>query len=128
MASLHRLVTSLILRSPLPIFERSLSVPSSRALLSTTRLNSQLIPMVVSSEPGSGERSYDIFSRLLKERIIILQGPIDDATSSVIIAQLLFLESEQAESPISLYINSGGGNVTSGLAIYDTVSSLVPNH
>ncbi|KAI7889636.1 Clp protease [Mucor mucedo] len=78
-----------------------------------------LIPMVVENT-GRGERSYDIFSRLLKERIICLNGPVNDSVASVIVAQLLFLESESTEKPISLYINSPGGSVTAGMAIYDT--------
>ena len=79
-----------------------------------------LIPMVV-EQTNRGERSYDIFSRLLKERIICLNGPIDDSTSSVIVAQLLFLESENPTKPIYMYINSPGGVVTAGLAIYDAM-------
>ncbi|KAG2216396.1 hypothetical protein INT45_012485, partial [Circinella minor] len=78
-----------------------------------------LIPFVV-EQTGRGERSYDIFSRLLKERIICLNGPVDDNVASVIVAQLLFLEAENPEKPISLYINSPGGSVTAGMAIYDT--------
>jgi ATP-dependent Clp protease protease subunit len=73
---------------------------------------------------GRGERSYDIFSRLLKERIICLNGPVTDNVASVIVAQLLFLEAENPEKLISLYINSPGGSVTAGMAIYDTVSAL----
>lgn len=82
-----------------------------------------LIPMVV-EQTGRGERSYDIFSRLLKDRIIFLGGGIDDHVANLIIAQLLFLESEDAEKDIHLYINSPGGTVTSGLAIYDTMQYL----
>lgn len=83
----------------------------------------QLIPMVV-EQTGRGERSYDIYSRLLKDRIIFLGGPIDDHVSNLIIAQLLFLESEDPEKDIHLYINSPGGVVTSGMAIYDTIQYL----
>lgn len=83
----------------------------------------QLIPMVV-EQTGRGERSYDIYSRLLKDRIIFLGGPIDDHVSNLIIAQLLFLESEDPEKDIHLYINSPGGVVTSGMAIYDTMQYL----
>ncbi len=82
-----------------------------------------LIPMVV-EQTGRGERSYDIFSRLLKDRIIFLGGGIDDYVANLIIAQMLFLESEDAEKDIHLYINSPGGIVTAGLAIYDTMQYL----
>lgn len=82
-----------------------------------------LIPMVV-EQTGRGERSYDIFSRLLKDRIIFLGGGIDDYVANLIIAQMLFLESEDAERDIHLYINSPGGIVTAGLAIYDTMQYL----
>ena len=81
---------------------------------------SALVPFVVEQD-GRGERAYDIFSRLLKERIIFLGGTIDDAVANVIIAQLLFLEAENPDKDIHLYINSPGGIVTSGLAIYDTM-------
>ena len=80
----------------------------------------QLVPMVV-EQTGKGERAFDIYSRLLKERIIFLVGPVNDNLSSLISAQLLFLESENPEKEISLYINSPGGVVTDGLAIYDTM-------
>lgn len=82
-----------------------------------------LIPMVV-EQTGRGERAYDIYSRLLKDRIIFLGGPIDDYLANLVIAQLLFLESEDAEKDIHLYINSPGGVVTAGLAIYDTIQYL----
>jgi ATP-dependent Clp protease protease subunit len=82
-----------------------------------------LIPMVV-EQTNRGERSYDIYSRLLKERIIFLVGPVNDAVSSVVSAQLLFLESENPNKDISVYINSPGGVVTSGLAIYDTMQYI----
>jgi len=82
-----------------------------------------LIPMVV-EQTGRGERSYDIYSRLLKDRIIFLGGGIDDHLANLIIAQMLFLESEDAEKDIHLYINSPGGVVTAGLAIYDTMQYL----
>lgn len=85
-----------------------------------------LIPMVV-EQSGRGERSYDIYSRLLKERIIFLGGQIDDQVSNLIIAQLLFLESEDPDKDIHLYINSPGGVVTSGMAIYDTMQYIRPN-
>ena len=87
---------------------------------------SSLIPMVV-EQTNRGERSYDIFSRLLKERIIFLTGQVDDMVSSLICAQLLFLESENPTKDISFYINSPGGSVTSGLAIYDTMQYVKPD-
>jgi ATP-dependent Clp protease, protease subunit len=82
-----------------------------------------LVPMVV-EQTGRGERAYDIYSRLLKDRIVFLGGPIDDAVSNLIIAQLLFLESEDPDKDIFLYVNSPGGLVTAGLAIYDTMQYL----
>lgn len=84
-----------------------------------------LIPMVV-EQTGRGERAYDIFSRLLKERIICLMGNITDDISSTVVAQLLFLQSENVNKPIHLYINSPGGVVTAGLAIYDTMQYVKP--
>lgn len=87
--------------------------------------NMNLVPMVVEST-AKGERAYDIFSRLLKERIIFLTGPVNDAVSSLICAQLLFLEAENRKKPISFYINSPGGSVTSGMAIYDTMQYIQP--
>jgi len=87
---------------------------------------SSLIPMVV-EQTNRGERSYDIFSRLLKERIIFLTGEVNDAVSSVICAQFLFLESEDPKKDIFLYINSPGGVVSSGLAIYDTIQYIRPD-
>ncbi len=85
-----------------------------------------LVPMVV-EQTNRGERSYDIFSRLLKERIVFLTGPVDDAVATLVNAQLLFLESENPNKEISLYINSPGGIVTSGLAIYDTMQYIKPD-
>ena len=87
---------------------------------------SSLIPMVV-EQTNRGERSYDIFSRLLKERIIFLTGEVNDAVSSVVCAQFLFLESEDPKKDIFLYINSPGGVVSSGLAIYDTIQYIRPD-
>jgi ATP-dependent Clp protease protease subunit len=87
---------------------------------------SSLIPMVV-EQTNRGERSYDIFSRLLKERIIFLTGEVNDAVSSVICAQFLFLESEDPKKDIFLYVNSPGGVVSSGLAIYDTMQYIKPD-
>src|SRR3989337_2525397 len=85
----------------------------------------QLVPMVV-EQTNRGERAYDIFSRLLKERIIFITGPIEDGMASLIVAQLLFLEAENPKKEISIYINSPGGMVTSGLAIYDTMQFVRP--
>jgi len=85
-----------------------------------------LIPMVV-EQTSRGERSYDIYSRLLKERVIFLVGPIDDYVANVVVAQLLFLEADNPEKDISLYINSPGGVVTSGMAIYDTMQFIKPD-
>ena len=85
-----------------------------------------LVPMVVEQTPR-GERAYDIYSRLLKERVIFLVGPVDDQVANVIVAQLLFLESENPEKDISLYINSPGGVVSAGLAIYDTMQFIKPD-
>ena len=87
----------------------------------TTALN--LVPMVV-EQTSRGERAFDIFSRLLKERIVFLNGPVDDGVSALICAQLLFLESENPKKEIAMYINSPGGIVTSGLAIYDTMQYI----
>ncbi len=85
-----------------------------------------LVPMVV-EQTAKGERSYDIYSRLLKERIIFLSGPVNDSVSSLIVAQLLFLESEDPKKDIYFYINSPGGVVTSGLAMYDTMQYIRPD-
>lgn len=84
-----------------------------------------LVPMVV-EQTNRGERSYDIYSRLLKERIIFLTGPVEDNMSTLMVAQLLFLEAENPKKEISMYINSPGGVVTSGLAIYDTMQFIKP--
>ncbi|MFR1710443.1 MULTISPECIES: ATP-dependent Clp endopeptidase proteolytic subunit ClpP [unclassified Clostridium] len=83
------------------------------------------IPMVV-EQTGKGERSYDIYSRLLKERIIFLSDEVNDVTASLVVAQLLFLESEDPDKDIHLYINSPGGSITSGMAIYDTMNYIKP--
>ncbi len=85
-----------------------------------------LVPMVV-EQTSRGERAYDIYSRLLKERVVFLVGPIDDYMANVVVAQLLFLESENPDKDIHLYINSPGGVVTAGLAIYDTMRFLKPD-
>jgi len=85
-----------------------------------------LVPMVV-EQSGRGERAYDIYSRLLKERVVFLVGPVNDVTANLIIAQLLFLESENPDKDISFYINSPGGSVSAGLAIYDTMQFIKPD-
>lgn len=85
-----------------------------------------MVPMVI-EQSGRGERSYDIYSRLLKERIVFLVGPVTDQSANLIVAQLLFLESENPDKDISFYINSPGGSVTAGLAIYDTMRFIKPD-
>jgi ATP-dependent Clp protease protease subunit len=85
-----------------------------------------LVPMVIESS-SKGERAYDIYSRLLKERIIMLNGPVEDQMANVIVAQLLFLESENPDKDISLFINSPGGVVTAGMSIYDTMQFIKPD-
>ena len=95
-------------------------------ILSSPREKSALVPMVV-EQTSRGERSYDIYSRLLKERIIFLVGPVDDNLASLVCAQLLFLEAENPKKDISMYINSPGGVVTSGLSIYDTMEYIRPD-
>ena len=84
------------------------------------------IPMVI-EQSGRGERSYDIYSRLLKERVIFLIGPVNDMTANLVVAQLLFLEAENPDKDISLYINSPGGSVTAGMSIYDTMQFIKPD-
>ena len=88
--------------------------------------NLGLIPMVI-EQSGRGERAYDIYSRLLKERVIFLIGPVEDMGANLVIAQLLFLESENPEKDISIYINSPGGSVTAGMGIYDTMQFIKPD-
>jgi len=88
--------------------------------------NLGMIPMVI-EQSGRGERSYDIYSRLLKERVIFLVGEVNDQTANVIVAQLLFLESENPDKDISFYINSPGGSVTAGMAIFDTMNFIKPS-
>ena len=85
-----------------------------------------MVPMVI-EQSGRGERSYDIYSRLLKERVIFLVGPVNDQTANLVVAQLLFLESENPDKDISFYINSPGGSVSAGLAIYDTMQFIKPD-
>jgi ATP-dependent Clp protease protease subunit len=89
-------------------------------------LFNQLVPMVV-EQTGRGERAYDIFSRLLKERIVFIGTAIDDTVASLVIAQLLFLESEDPDKDVNIYVNSPGGSVSSGLAIYDTMQYIRPD-
>lgn len=97
-----------------------LSIPDSNIV------NSNLVPIVV-EQTARGERSFDIFSRLLKDRVIFLVGPIDDYVANLVVAQLLFLESENPDKEIYIYINSPGGVVTAGLAIYDTMQFIKPD-
>ena len=85
-----------------------------------------MVPMVI-EQSGRGERAYDIYSRLLKERVIFLVGPVNDHTANLVVAQMLFLESENPDKDISLYINSPGGSVSAGLAIYDTMQFIKPD-
>jgi len=99
-------------------------ITSILANADTTQAN--LVPMVV-EQSARGERAYDIYSRLLKERVIFVVGPIEDHMANLIVAQLLFLESENPDKDISLYINSPGGSVTAGLAIYDTMQFIKPD-
>ncbi|WP_424196496.1 ATP-dependent Clp endopeptidase proteolytic subunit ClpP [Ampullimonas aquatilis] len=85
-----------------------------------------MVPMVI-EQSGRGERAYDIYSRLLRERVIFLVGPVNDMTANLVVAQLLFLESENPDKDISLYINSPGGSVSAGMAIYDTMQFIKPD-
>jgi ATP-dependent Clp protease protease subunit len=85
-----------------------------------------MVPIVI-EQSGRGERSYDIYSRLLKERVIFLVGPVNDQTANLVVAQLLFLESENPDKDISLYINSPGGSVSAGMSIYDTMNFIKPH-
>jgi len=114
----------MMLRSILPTIRRNhahLSIRRYHPLASNwSSPAANLVPIVI-EQTGRGERSYDIFSRLLRERVIMLYGPIRDTDSALLVAQLLFLEAEETSKPIHLYINSPGGSVTAGLAIYDTM-------
>lgn len=98
----------------------------SENIMNSSNTMANLVPMVV-EQSARGERAYDIYSRLLKDRVIFLHGPIDDTVASLVVAQLLFLESENPDKDISIYINSPGGVVTSGLAIYDTMQFIKPD-
>jgi ATP-dependent Clp protease protease subunit len=100
------------------------AAPADRDYYQTKGLG--YIPMVI-EQSGRGERAFDIYSRLLKERVVFLVGEVNDATANVIVAQMLFLESENADKDISLYINSPGGSVTAGLAVYDTMQFIKPD-
>jgi len=91
-----------------------------------SEFSAQLVPMVV-EQTARGERAYDIYSRLLKERVVFITGPIEDHLSNLVVAQLLFLESENPDKDISVYINSPGGSVTAGLSIYDTMQFVKPD-
>ena len=91
-----------------------------------TDIKNQLVPMVVEQTPR-GERAFDIYSRLLKERVIFITGPIEEHMANLVVAQLLYLEAENPEKDINIYINSPGGSVTSGMSIYDTMSYIKPD-
>ena len=91
-----------------------------------SQITNQLVPMVVEQTPR-GERAYDIYSRLLKERVIFLTGPVEDYGANLVVAQMLFLEAENPDKDIHLYINSPGGSVTSGMSIYDTMQFIKPD-
>ena len=91
-----------------------------------SQITNQLVPMVVEQTP-TGERAYDIYSRLLKERVIFLTGPVEDYGANLVVAQMLFLEAENPDKDIHLYINSPGGSVTSGMSIYDTMQFIKPD-
>src|SRR5919106_1184593 len=108
-------------KPPLPEMRRSESGSSQMS-----QPSSQLVPMVV-EQTSRGERAYDIYSRMLKERIVFLTGPVDDHVASLITAQLLFLEADNPDKDISFYINSPGGMVTAGLAVYDTMQYIRPD-
>lgn len=103
--------------------ERAMTKATSLRESTLSQPTMDLVPMVIEQTPR-GERAFDIFSRLLKERIVMLNGPVHDGCASLLVAQLLFLESDNAEKPIYFYINSPGGSVTSGMAIYDTMQYI----
>jgi len=108
------------------------SMPFSKASMMTSQQGMMepqalgLVPMVIETS-GRGERAYDIYSRLLRERVIFLVGPVNDVTANLVVAQMLFLESENPDKDIYLYINSPGGSVTAGMAIYDTMQFVKPD-
>ena len=95
-------------------------------MIDKTEIENALVPMVV-EQTAKGERSYDIYSRLLKERVIFMVGPVEDHMANLIVAQMLFLESENPDKDIYLYINSPGGSVTAGMSIYDTMNFIKPD-
>jgi len=109
-----------------PHLNQSLNQPSTAEQAENVQGAGGLVPMVVEST-GRGERAYDIYSRLLKERVIFLVGQVEDYMANLIVAQMLFLESENPDKEISLYINSPGGSVTAGMAIYDTMQFIKPD-
>ncbi|KAG8550616.1 hypothetical protein GDO81_022944 [Engystomops pustulosus] len=114
----------LLIRGTRPLLRGICALQHIRHLHRSPPRLAPLIPIVV-EQTGRGERAYDIYSRLLRERIICVMGPIDDSLSSLVIAQLLFLQSESNKKPIHMYINSPGGSVTAGLAIYDTMQYIL---
>ncbi|OCT59395.1 ATP-dependent Clp protease proteolytic subunit, mitochondrial [Xenopus laevis] len=114
----------LFMRGTRPLLKGICALTQLRNVHCGPPMLSPLIPIVV-EQTGRGERAYDIYSRLLRERIICVMGPIDDSLSSVVVAQLLFLQSESNKKPIHMYINSPGGSVTAGLAIYDTMQYIL---
>src|SRR4051794_7135788 len=99
------------------------------SMIQNSALDTQMLGMVpmVIEQSGRGERAYDIFSRLLRERIVFLVGPVNDHTANLVVAQLLFLESENPDKDISLYINSPGGSVSAGMSIFDTMQFIKPD-
>ena len=101
-------------------------IPARESMTATDPQAIGLIPMVIETS-GRGERAYDIYSRLLKERVVFLVGPVNDITANLVVAQMLFLESENPDKDIHLYINSPGGSVTAGLALYDTMQFIKPD-
>ncbi|VUZ52575.1 unnamed protein product [Hymenolepis diminuta] len=119
------MIPSLFLRTLCCIRPHFAAIPQKHPLFTSLNSNYALVPMVL-DKSAAGERAYDIYSRLLKDRIICLMGPVNDDLSSIILAQMLFLQSEDKHAPIHLYINSPGGVITSGLAIYDTMQYIDP--
>jgi ATP-dependent Clp protease protease subunit len=105
---------------------KAMSTPAPQASNAWDPVGLGLVPMVV-EQSGRGERAYDIYSRLLKERVIFLVGPVNDVTANLIVAQLLFLESENPDKDVYFYINSPGGSVSAGMAIYDTMQFIKPD-
>ena len=125
------LAASPVVQTPPPpntnLYHRDIINPYARSDNSMyDKTDPQMLVPIVIEQTGRGERSYDIYSRLLKDRIICLMGPVNDYVSSIVVAQLLFLQSESAKKPIHMYINSPGGSVTAGLAIYDTMQYVLP--